>query len=587
MKASTSTPNWHPSDGKVIHGTLVFHGFPLPLQFHAPRKRTVFLLGCATDGEYTVAVHFDHLASFVRQHAECDWVMFDTVSLLEQLDRAVRPSGIDVYALVDRNRVWDLSLLWRLRMLYKVGKSDAENTLPQLLRVLNSAPRPAVRSLGDLIKLLAEESTKILAAFKTTQRAIECRLRQSDEAFGFQGQHWIKDQIARWGPQTHHIQIRGAIALQQISAAGLPIDVAQVQKNLAALRSEQATLLGQLAEEGYVPHESGSEQLLRDLLQHAYARHPDLAQPDSGGDISLREDDLKSLGLREPFVDAYLQESKVSRLIQVLGKMDKPTVHTTFDPLLVTGRTSASGDIPAQSLPRDPRVRSCISAPPGKLFVIADYVAIELAALAQVISAGGFQSTLADLLNRGVDIHRFVAGRLLGKPTEAVDDAERQKVKPINFGVPGGMSAATLCKYAAKTYDVTLTEDQAAEWRQRWLDLFPEVREYQSDSRDSNAVFTCTGRLRSEVDYCASRNTPFQGLAADGAKLALWNLLRQGYLVRNFVHDEFLVEVDADSDVEKHREVIRETMILAMGAVIPDVRIDVKCRIAGRWSKES
>ncbi|WP_425613526.1 DNA polymerase [Anatilimnocola sp. NA78] len=544
----------------------------------------MFLLACATDGENTVTVRSDHLTPFVRQHAQCDWVMFDSVSLLEQLDKVVRRAGDDVYALVDRNRVWDLSLLWRLRMLCKVGKSDAEHSLPELLRVLSAAPRSAVRSLGDLIAWLKEESTKILATYKIVQRDIACRLRQADEAFRFQGRRWIKDQIAHWGPQTHHIQIRGAIALQQISAAGLPIDVAQVQKNLAALRSEQATLLGQLADEGYVPRESGSEQLLRDLLQHAYAHHPDLAQPDSGGDISLREDDLKSLGLREPFVDAYLQESKVSRLIQVMGKMDKPTVHTTFDPLLVTGRSSASGDIPAQSLPRDPRVRSCISAPPGKLFVIADYVAIELAALAQVTLAGGSQSSLAELFNRGVDIHRFVAGRLLGKPTEAVNDAERQKVKPINFGVPGGMSTATLCKYAAKTYDVTLTENQATEWRQRWLELFPEVREYRFDSQNANAVFTCTGRLRSEVDYCASRNTPFQGLAADGAKFALWNLLRQGYLVRNFVHDEFLVEVDADSDVELQRKKICKILREAMRLVIPDVRIEVKSRIAKSWS---
>jgi hypothetical protein len=37
-------------------------------------------------------------------------------------------------------------------------------------------------------------------------------------------------------------------------------------------------------------------------------------------------------------------------------------------------------------------------------------------------------------------------------------------------------------------------------------------------------VATMTGRLRGKVGFAQSRNTPFQGLAADGAKLALWGL---------------------------------------------------------------
>jgi DNA polymerase-1 len=293
---------------------------------------------------------------------------------------------------------------------------------------------------------------------------------------------------------------------------------------------------------------------------------------------------LKPLASREPFVYAYLEELSVGRRIKILEKMSKPSMHTTFDPLLVTGRTSASGEIAAQALPRDSRIRSCIAAPHGRAFVIADYVGIELAALAQIILTAGHRSRLADLLNQGVDVHRFVAAQLLGKPMKAVKDSERQRVKPINFGVPGGMSAATLCNYAAKTFSVTFTEDQASEWRQRWLELFPEVHEYLLGSRDSNAVFTCTGRLRSKVDYCAGRNTPFQGLAADGAKLALWNLLRQGYLVRNFVHDEFLVEIDADSDVELHHKQISKILKESMRLVIPDVRIEVTSRIAKSWS---
>jgi hypothetical protein len=56
-------------------------------------------------------------------------------------------------------------------------------------------------------------------------------------------------------------------------------------------------------------------------------------------------------------------------------------------------------------------------------------------------------------------------------------------------------------------------------------------------------VFTLTGRLRAKASYCARHNCVFQGLAADGAKLALWRLWCSGYRVVNFVHDEVLLEM--------------------------------------------
>ena len=65
----------------------------------------------------------------------------------------------------------------------------------------------------------------------------------------------------------------------------------------------------------------------------------------------------------------------------------------------------------------------------------------------------------------------------------------------------------------------------------------------------SAPVFTLTGRLRAKASFCARHNTVFQGLAADGAKLGLWNLWRAGFRIVNFIHDEVLVEVPAKSNL--------------------------------------
>jgi DNA polymerase I-like protein with 3'-5' exonuclease and polymerase domains len=56
-------------------------------------------------------------------------------------------------------------------------------------------------------------------------------------------------------------------------------------------------------------------------------------------------------------------------------------------------------------------------------------------------------------------------------------------------------------------------------------------------------VATLTGRIRGRVRYSQARNTPFQGLAADGAALALFALIEAGFRVVGFVHDEVLVEL--------------------------------------------
>lgn len=79
-------------------------------------------------------------------------------------------------------------------------------------------------------------------------------------------------------------------------------------------------------------------------------------------------------------------------------------------------------------------------------------------------------------------------------------------------------------------------------------------------------VATLTGRIRGRVGYTAARNTPFQGLAADGAGLALFELVRAGFRVVAFVHDEVLIELPAKggsvsaSAVERVVEIMRRLM---------------------------
>jgi DNA polymerase I-like protein with 3'-5' exonuclease and polymerase domains len=102
-----------------------------------------------------------------------------------------------------------------------------------------------------------------------------------------------------------------------------------------------------------------------------------------------------------------------------------------------------------------------------------------------------------------------------------------------------------------------------------------------------SGVFTLTGRLRARASYTARHNNIFQGLAADGAKLALWKLWRAGYQMANFVHDEVLVLVPADSDLDWHTDETRRLMIEGMTEVVPDVRVEVESVASTTWSKKA
>jgi DNA polymerase I-like protein with 3'-5' exonuclease and polymerase domains len=118
--------------------------------------------------------------------------------------------------------------------------------------------------------------------------------------------------------------------------------------------------------------------------------------------------------------------------------------------------------------------------------------------------------------------------------------------------------------------------------RQAGYVLFQEVRNHVSRA----GVFTLTGRLRARATYCARHNTVFQGLAADGANRALWLIWRAGYTIANFVHDQLVIEIDADQDLRPHIARLKELMIRGMREVVPDVLVDVDWIVSTSWAKQ-
>lgn len=126
------------------------------------------------------------------------------------------------------------------------------------------------------------------------------------------------------------------------------------------------------------------------------------------------------------------------------------------------------------------------------------------------------------------------------------------------------------------------------------INEYPELAFYLSLRRGSEAlarrlfstsVVTLTGRVRGRVGYSQARNTPFQGLAADGAKLALWRLIREGFNPVAFVHDEVVIEVEEGANHAALARQVEGILNGEMESVCGSVPIGSEYALARCWSK--
>jgi hypothetical protein len=102
-----------------------------------------------------------------------------------------------------------------------------------------------------------------------------------------------------------------------------------------------------------------------------------------------------------------------------------------------------------------------------------------------------------------------------------------------------------------------------------------------------NAI-SLTGRIRAGCIFTEARNTPFQGLASDGAKIALFELVRAGYRVVAFVHDEFVIELPAGGDHADEAQRVEAMVCSAMSSVVNGtVPVKAEYVLSTCWSKDA
>lgn len=287
-----------------------------------------------------------------------------------------------------------------------------------------------------------------------------------------------------------------------------------------------------------------------------------------------------------------------------------PRLYSTFRLAgTATGRLSSGGaegssGINLQQIPRDPRYKRLIQARPGYTLAELDYSQIELRVAAHLSR----DPRMLDIYRTGGDIHGTTARAVTGK--QFLTKSDRTKAKAVNFGFLYGMGAASFRDYARDSYGVELTEEEAADYRKRFFELYAGLPEWHRRIKEEAArngyVETLFGRVRylDGITYWSGSrksaalrqavNTSVQSVASDMMILALGLINR---LIVNSdkydakiiatVHDSVLLEINKDRAEKTARKAkyIMEHLPLKHFGVTMDVPIKAGLAMGDRWGE--
>jgi hypothetical protein len=506
---------WLPGDSPLARRTVAIDTETTLIDKTAPTITPTLVLVQAFDGERGVFVHPRNLAQFIDAHPDTYWAChnasFDLRVLSKTLERCQTPR--DVYEWVEERRVIDTRILVRLLALATTGdtaegrSSLARATLDHLGLEL---PKDAVDEDGeeirtgfashlnkevseipaDALRYAAKDVLATYSLLEVVAEKIDGVLGDAHKSFGFVDPTHLADCIQEYGPLTHDTQLRGDVCCDQMHLNGICIDKDRRAEKLCDLDLILGDDGSVLAAAGIpVNGEVGQSKAVQRYVERLHKQHPHLELPRTpSGKFSTKAEDLATAASHDSNgVLATLVRYKAAEKLRntYLAKMTG-RLHPRFGILKRTGRTNCTGDLAMQTIPKERgagkntvTLRQCVVASPGHVFVMADFSQIELVVLG-FISAHQFQygHRLGDCINAGHDVHRIIAGKVIGKAPELVTDDERQSAKAVSFGAPGGMQARTLQAIARTDYGKAMSLEDVEARLGAYFEEFPEVAEH-------------------------------------------------------------------------------------------------------------
>lgn len=296
-------------------------------------------------------------------------------------------------------------------------------------------------------------------------------------------------------------------------------------------------------------------------------------------------------------------------------------------------------------------VRQCFQPAEGMVYVNSDFGSLELVTTGQVtLDLFGF-SRHAELLNSGRNCHTYLGANLMhrfgdGRSKEVqkfrafrdvrsavrkgdriyLHDAfkkyasgtkaerkcfkrYRTTAKPVGLGFPGMLGARKMAYHIFPQYNLESTEAECKEFKELWLDSYPEMRQWAAHVSDTLRDPNNPGRYWYEswggfrrvacTFNAAANGQSMQTPGAMAAKLALamvdeeihdpsfGSILCDRFRMNLFVHDEIGGETP-DDDTAPHVAVrLGKIMEDALRVVCPDVAGTAEPVLTRVWCKDA
>lgn len=364
--------------------------------------------------------------------------------------------------------------------------------------------------------------------------------------------------------------------------------------------------------------------------------------------IALNAVELTELELIKQLIEDYARaESLWKETNTFLNALESARLNSdnrlryVLNGFVSTGRSSSKSPN-MQNLPRGGATRACIETDAGKIFVIADYSNAEMRTLAEVnfIEQEG-NSELAREYRKdpAFDPHLFAAFKMWNiergeqltftdakaiysdKTDPRYKDIKRYRTlaKILNFGLAGGLSHVGFVSYA-RGYNVNLSVAESERLCTMWLEVWGEMQVYfnkranlfrddpltgepNATEEERTYLFRESGRARYLRKFTVACNTPFQGIAADGAKEAVIQVFTECYFMKRsplygctpilFVHDEIVLECDYNGTEDSHKRAdaaarrLGEVMVTCMERYTPNIPALADANLSTMWTKDA
>lgn len=281
-----------------------------------------------------------------------------------------------------------------------------------------------------------------------------------------------------------------------------------------------------------------------------------------------------------------IRDARTNRtLLSFIDKFDSDRLYGHFNITTKSGRSSCS-DQNLQQLPS--KLKSVFES--KNFFVYADFSNLELRTFTAMVG----ERVMYDKFMHNEDLHSFTAMQLFN--TDTVTKEKRQIAKVFNFSSLYGAGVAKRLSILLRLTGINISLQEGQVLARRWLDTFPQVREWQSRNQichdDGVIGYTAMGRPYMSKLFTDFGNLQIQGTGAEVSKLALVYLNDRVDINKLcvFIHDSYTFECETLDEARVYAKALVECMKLAWETLRPkfhpdvrDLQMPVEAVIAANW----